>query len=85
MSYTAAEWRTLEPLARQAEQQALAHPERRDLFLCHVWDDRTGAATELCGLWCPRRDGLVQRGRRGLGKCLREIDRGLKNSRSASC
>ncbi len=83
MSYTAAERRTLEPVARQAEQQAVAHPERRDLFLCHAWDDRTGAATELYGLlksldatvWFSEEDV-------GLGKSLlREIDRGLKNSR----
>src|SRR6266702_4215796 len=50
VSYTAAEWRTIEPLARQAEEQAREHPERRDLFLCHAWDDRKGAARELCDL-----------------------------------
>src|SRR5437879_140662 len=37
VSYTAAEWRTIEPLARQAEEQAREHPDRRDLFLCHAW------------------------------------------------
>src|SRR5215470_3385788 len=46
VSYTAAEWRTIEPLARQAEEQAREHPERRDLFLWHAWDDRQGAARE---------------------------------------
>ena len=83
MSYTAAEWRTIEPLARQAEEQAREHPERRDLFLCHAWDDRQGAARELCDLlvslgatvWFSEKDV-------GLGKSLlREIDRGLANSR----
>jgi hypothetical protein len=83
VSYTAAERRTLEPVARQAEKQAVAHPERRDLFLCHAWDDRNGAAKELHGLlkaldataWFSEEDV-------GLGKSLlREIDRGLKNSR----
>ena len=82
-SYTAAEWRTIEPLARQAEVQAREHPERRDLFLCHAWDDREGAARELCDLlvslgatvWFSENDV-------GLGKSLlREIDRGLANSR----
>ena len=77
MSYTAAEWRTIEPLARQAEEQAREHPERRDLFLCHAWDDRQGAARELCDLlvslgatvWYSEKDV-------GLGKSLlREIDR----------
>lgn len=83
MSYTPAERRTLEPVARQAEKQAVAYPERRDLFLCHAWDDRNGAAKELHGLlksfdatvWFSEEDV-------GLGKSLlREIDRGLKNSR----
>jgi len=77
VSYTAAEWRTIEPLARQAEEQAREHPERRDLFLCHAWDDRKGAARELCDLlvslgatvWYSEKDV-------GLGKSLlREIDR----------
>ena len=79
----AAEWRTIEPLARQAEEQAREHPERRDLFLCHAWDDRKGAARELCDLlvslgatvWFSEKDV-------GLGKSLlREIDKGLANSR----
>lgn len=83
VSYTAAEWRTIEPLARQAEEQAREHPERRDLFLCHPWDDRKGAARELCDLlvslgatvWFSEKDV-------GLGKSLlREIDKGLANSR----
>jgi hypothetical protein len=46
-TYTAAERRTLEPVRREAEQQARSHPERRDLFLCHAWVDRLGAAKEL--------------------------------------
>ena len=83
VSYTPAEWRTIEPLARQAEEQAREHPERRDLFLCHAWDDRNGAARELCDLlvslgatvWFSEKDV-------GLGKSLlREIDKGLSNSR----
>jgi hypothetical protein len=83
VSYTAAEWRTIEPLARQAAEQAREHPERRDLLLCHAWDDRKGAARELCDLlvslcatvWFSEKDV-------GLGKSLlREIDKGLANSR----
>jgi hypothetical protein len=83
VSYTAAEWRTFEPLARNAEVQARTHPERRDLFLCHAWDDRIGAAKELY-------DRLVESGATvwfseteiGLGKSLlTEIDRGLAMSR----
>ena len=81
VSYTSAEWRSIEPLARQAEEQARQHPERRDLFLCHAWEDRNGCATELFDLlksndatvWFSERDV-------GLGKSLlREIDKGLAN------
>lgn len=83
MSYTSAEWRSIEPLARKAEEQARQHPERRDLFLCHAWEDRSGCATDLYDLlksngatvWFSERDV-------GLGKSLlREIDRGLATSR----
>lgn len=83
MSYTAAEWRSIGPLARKAEEQAVTHPERRDLFLCHAWDDREGSATDLydalksndASVWFSEKDV-------GLGKqLLREIDKGLRNSR----
>jgi hypothetical protein len=83
VSYSSSEWRTVEPLARQAAEQAMAYPDRRDLFLCHAWDDRQGCAAELDGLlrshdatvWFSERDV-------GLGKpLLREIDRGLASSR----
>ena len=82
-SYTPSEWRSIEPFVRKASEQAREHPERRDLFLCHAWDDREGVATELyehlksndATVWFSERDV-------GLGKPLiREIDRGLANSR----
>ena len=83
MHYSPAEWRSIECIARTAKEQAHQHPERRDLFLCHAWDDREGAATDLYDLlrsndatvWFSEKDV-------GLGKSLiREIDRGLANSR----
>jgi hypothetical protein len=83
VSYSSSEWRTVEPLARKAAEQARAYPDHRDLFLCHAWDDRQGCAAELDGLlrshdatvWFSERDV-------GLGKpLLREIDRGLASSR----
>lgn len=83
VSYTSAEWRSIEPLASKAEEQARQHPERRDLFLCHAWEDRNGCAAELYGLlksndatvWFSEKDV-------GLGKSLlREIDKGLASSR----
>ena len=84
MSYSPVEWRTLEPLARQADAVARAYPARRDLFLCHAWDDRQGAAKDLYDL-------LVSHGATvwfseydvGLGKSLlTEIDKGLRASRA---
>jgi hypothetical protein len=83
VSYTATEWRSIEPLARKAVEQARDYPERRDLFLCHAWDDREGSAAELYNrltsngatVWFSERDVP-------LGKLLiREIDKGLRNSR----
>jgi hypothetical protein len=83
VSYSPTEWRTFEPLARVAEVQARTYPDRRDLFLCHAWDDRQGAAKDLY-------EQLVASGATvwfsetevGLGKSLlTEIDRGLAMSR----
>lgn len=82
-SYTTAEWRTFEPLVRTAESQAQLRPEQRDLFLCHAWDDRDGAARQFyddllsfnATVWFSETEV-------GLGKSLlREIDRGLRMSR----
>lgn len=83
VSYTPSEWRTFEPVARVAEVQATKYPQHRDLFLCHAWEDRAGAAKELY-------DSLVVSGATvwfseteiGLGKSLlTEIDKGLAMSR----
>jgi hypothetical protein len=83
VSYTPTEWRTVEPFTQKASEQAQAHPERRDLFLCHAWDDREGSAKELYGhlksngasVWFSEED-------LPLGSLMiREIDTGLRNSR----
>jgi hypothetical protein len=81
--YSATEWRTFEPVMEKAEVQARLHPQHRDLFLCHAWDDRDGAARQLydeliaCNatVWFSETEV-------SLGKSLlREIDRGLAMSR----
>ncbi len=63
--------------------QARAHPDRRDLFLCHAWDDRQGSAADLhrqlkangATVWFSEEDIP-------LGSLMtREIDKGLRNSR----
>ena len=80
--YTPAEVRALTPVRETVEKRA-SLPDLRDVFLCHAWDDRQGAAKEL-------NDLLVARGVSvwfsendvGLGKpLLRAIDKGLANSR----
>lgn len=87
MSYTPTEWRTVEPFAEKASEQAQAHPERRDLFLCHAWDDRQGSARELHGhlkangasVWFSEED--VPFG----SLMIREIDKGYGTPASGSC
>ena len=80
--YTPAEVRALTPVRDSVEKRAPL-PEFRDVFLCHAWDDRGGAAKEL-------HDLLVSRGVSvwfsekdvALGtSLLREIDKGLAKSR----
>lgn len=83
MSYSITEWRVIEPFAEKAAEQAVANPDRRDLFLCHAWNDRKGSATELyealksngSTVWFSEED-------LALGTLMiREIDKGLRNSR----
>ena len=82
VSYTPAQVQTLTPIRQTVETRATV-PDLRDVFLCHAWDDRLGAAKEL-------HDLLVSHGVKvwfsekdlGLGvPMMRAIDRGLANSR----
>ena len=82
VSYTLAEVRALTPVRESVEKRA-ALPDLRDVFLCHAWDDRQGAAKELHDLlesrgvsvWFSEKDVA-------LGTALlREIDKGLAKSR----
>ena len=79
--YTPAEVRALTPIRESVEKQASL--DLRDVFLCHAWDDRQGAAKRLHDLleslgvkvWFSEKDV-------GLGvPLLRAIDKGLANSR----
>lgn len=80
--YTAAEVRTLTPVRENVEKRASV-PDLRDVFLCHAWDDRKGAAKELHDLlesrgvsvWFSEKDVLLG------ATLLREIDKGLAKSR----
>jgi hypothetical protein len=73
-------------LARQAEEQARQHPERRDLFLCHAWETERlrDRAVELlksnaATVWFSERD--VRLGNRFCAKSTK----GLRRPGSASC
>lgn len=83
MAYTDTEWRTMEPVFEAVEQQAKAHPERRDVFLCHAWDDRGGSAKDLHDLLEARRVSVwFSEKDVALGSSLlRAIDNGLGISR----
>lgn len=80
--YSSSEIRTLTPIRENIEKRA-SLPDLRDIFLCHAWDDRKGAAKELhdllesCGVsvWFSEKD--VPLGT----PLLREIDKGLVKSR----
>ena len=82
VAYTSAEVRALTPFRESVEKRAPL-PDLRDVFLCHAWDDRRGAAKELHDLleslgvsvWFSEKD--VPLGT----PLLREIDRGLAKSR----
>lgn len=82
VAYTPAEVRALTPIRDSVEKRAPL-PDLRDVFLCHAWDDRTGAAKELHDLlesrgvsvWFSEKD--VPLGT----PLLREIDKGLAKSR----
>ena len=81
MVYTVAEVRSLTPVRENVVERATL--DLRDVFLCHAWDDRQGAAKELHDLleslgvrvWFSEKDV-------GLGTpLLRAIDKGLAKSR----
>lgn len=83
ISYTPAQVLSLTPIRQTVETRAAVQPDLRDVFLCHAWDDRQGAAKELHDLlvsagvkvWFSEKD-------LGLGvPMMRAIDRGLANSR----
>lgn len=81
--YTPAQVQSLTPIRQTVEARAVAQPDLRDVFLCHAWDDRQGAAKALHDLleaagvkvWFSEKD-------LGLGvPMMRAIDKGLANSR----
>lgn len=83
VSFTPSELRTLSPVHKQAVRISEKYPDRRDVFLCHAWDDRQGAAKVLhdelekqkVSVWFSEKDVV-------LGKSLiREIDKGLRTSK----
>ncbi len=83
VSYTPTQVQSLTPIRETVETRAAKQPDLRDVFLCHAWDDRQGAAKDLHDLletagvkvWFSEKD-------LGLGvPMMRAIDKGLANSR----
>lgn len=80
--YTSDEIRTLDPVRKSYEERS-TKPDLRDIFLCHAWDDRNGTAKELhdmleaqgASVWFSEKDVALG------SLLLREIDKGLANSR----
>ena len=83
LTYTSAQVQSLTPIRETIETRAAQQPDLRDVFLCHAWDDRQGAAKELHDLlvaagvkvWFSENDLAL-----GV-PMMRAIDRGLANSR----
>ena len=81
--YSPAQIMTLTPVRDNIVKQAKI-PEKYELFLCHAWDDRKGAAKELCdklvakgvSVWFSEKDLPLG------STMLREIDKGLAKSRA---
>ena len=80
--YTTAEVQTLTPIRDTVEKRP-PEPNRWDVFLCHAWDDRKGAAKELYDLLISRNVSVwFSEEDLKLGTpMLREIDKGLAKSR----
>jgi len=84
VTYSNSEYQTLNPVREQVVRIAQTDTDRRDVFLCHAWDDRQGAALDfynlLVGLdvrvWFSEKD--VPLGT----PLLRQIDKGLAKSRA---
>lgn len=80
--YTPTEVKALTPVRDNIEKLA-SKPDLRDVFLCHAWDDRQGAAKELHDLlvsrgvkvWFSEKDAVLGT------PLMRSIDKGLANSR----
>jgi hypothetical protein len=80
--YSQAEIRTLTPIRENIEKRSAIH-DLRDVFLCYAWDDRKDSAKELhdyleengVSVWFSEKDVILG------SSLLREIDKGLANSR----
>lgn len=80
--YTDRQVLELTPVRENVEKRA-TQPDLRDIFLCHAWDDRQGAAKDLhdrleslgVKVWFSEKDVALG------SSLMREIDKGLVKSR----
>ena len=79
--YTPEEVRALTPIRETVEKRA-SLPDLRQIFLCHAWDDRQGAAKDLYDLLVARTVSVwFSENDIGLGEpFMRAIDKGLAKS-----
>lgn len=83
LEYSIQEIRSLTPVRENLEHRHDTLRDVRDVFLCHAWDDRAGAAKQLNDLleangvsvWFSENDVALGT------TLLREIDKGLANSK----
>lgn len=80
--YTPAEVRALTPVRNSVENLAKL-PDLRDVFLCHAWDDRQGAAKELHHL--VSRSGSATRTLASACRCSAPSTRAWRTRESGSC
>lgn len=80
--YTPEEVRALTPIRETVEKRAPL-PDLRQIFLCHAWNDRQGAAKQLYDLLVAKNVSVwFSENDIGLGEpFLRAIDKGLAKSR----
>jgi hypothetical protein len=83
VAYTPAEVRALTPF-RESVEKRVSLPEFRDVFLCHAWDDRAGAAKELHDL-LESRGVSVRRTSSSALRCSAKSTRDWRSRESGSC
>jgi hypothetical protein len=84
VAYTPGEVRTLTPVRQSLEARAPL-PDPRDVFLCHAWDDRGGAAKDLHDLLVSRSVTVAKRTSPSARPCSAKSTRDWRGRELGSC